>query len=112
MTKFSYILDKISRAEFSDEPFRHLYIESLFKHQHFDEIVSAPQVRLRPVSTDEQLIDELYRWGYKEIKFPGTTTDIPTYLKWHKDPKNEKNVNLETCEGFGVTLRLQQIPEE
>src|SRR6185369_4536536 len=46
--------------------------------------------------------------GFKEIGFPGTTTDLNKYLKWHKDRKGAKNSYVETCEGMGVTFRLQK----
>ena len=66
-------------------------------------------MNIRPVATDEELIAELYSKSFKEIEFPGTTTNIPAYLNWRKDPASLKTFNnRELCEGFGVTMRLQK----
>src|SRR6185436_3111484 len=70
--------------------------------------MSAPEVNLGPVKDDGELIDKLHSVGFKEIVFPGTTTDLNKYLKWHKDRKGAKNSYVETCEGMGVTFRLRK----
>jgi hypothetical protein len=108
LNKFDYILEKIATADFRSDPFRHLYIPDLFVREHFLEMIESPEVNIRPTQSDEELISELHRMNFKEIEFAGTTTDIPTYLEWHKNPKTEKNINQETCDGFGVVLRLQR----
>ena len=108
MSQFDYILDKINSTPFSEEPFRHLYIEDFFEEDQFQEIVDAPEVKLKTVETDDQLIEELHGHNYKSITFPGTVRDVDTYLKWHKDRQNQKNLNQDTCEGFGITFRLQK----
>jgi hypothetical protein len=107
-SQFDYILDEIHNAKFDDGPFRHIYIEDVFQSRHFAEIVRAPEVNLRRVDDDEELISELYANNFKEIAFPGTTTNIAAYLKWHKNPQKQQNLNQETTEGFGVTLRLRR----
>lgn len=108
MSSFDYILSRIESATFTDEPFRHIYIENLFDADHFDAIVNAPQVAMRKFERDEDLIEELYRHDFKEIPFPGTTTDVAAYLEWHKKRDRQEGVNNVACEGFGVTFRLQK----
>jgi hypothetical protein len=108
MSKFDYILDKIANAPFESEPFRHVYIENLFSADHFLEITSAPEINIHPAESDEALFADLYKHNYKEIEFPGTTTNIKEYLRWHKKPFSDKPVDQRLCDGFGVTLRLQK----
>jgi hypothetical protein len=106
MINFERILSNISAAEFSNEPFRHIYIENFFEAEDFENIVSAPEIRLEKFNCDDELIAELYRHNYKEIPFPGTTTDVQTYLDWHKTRNRQAGINKATCEGFGITFRL------
>jgi hypothetical protein len=111
MQKFDYVIENINNAVFRDDPFRHLYMEQFFSPEHFKKIIDSPEVNISPVENDEELISELHKRNFKEISFPGTTTDIAEYLKWHKDPAKAKNLNQDTCEGFGVTFRLQTARE-
>jgi hypothetical protein len=111
MANFDYILHKIRDAKFEKTPFKHIYIESIFSDEDFKEITASPEVNVPPVSNDEELIAELHTRNFKEIEFPGTTTDIPSYLAWHKDREGVKNLNQATCEGYGVTLRLQRTTD-
>jgi hypothetical protein len=109
--EFDYVLSKIDQAPFAEAPFHHVYIEHFFTRKHFASIVNSPEVNIRRVENDEELIFELHKHNFKEITFPGTTTDIAAYLKWRKNPATEKNLNQETTEGYGVTLRLQKAQE-
>ncbi len=108
---FSYLANKFSSAPFSSDPFRHVYIADLFEPHHFRAIVNDPQIRVKAARNDEELIDLLHEAAFKEISFPGTTTDIGAYLGWHRDRANSKVLNHDTCEGFGVTMRLQSARE-
>ncbi len=109
MSRFDYIAERMAQASFETAPFKHLYIEDLFSEQDFRQVVGSPEVNIPPVAGDEELIAELYSRSFKEIEFPGTTTNIPAYLNWRKDPASFKTFNnRELCEGFGVTMRLQQ----
>jgi hypothetical protein len=108
MENFDYILDRVAAAPFENEPFRHLHIEGLFTEDHFERIVNAPEVNIPPVDKDEDLIDALHRHNFKEIDFPGTTTDLRSYLKWRKNSRGQRVLNQATCEGFGVVMRLQR----
>jgi hypothetical protein len=108
MERFDYVVEKLRDAKFQYYPFKHIYIEDLFSSGDFAEIINSPEVRLPPVDSDEALVSLLHGANFKEILFPGTTIDIPAYLDWHKDSRSGKNLNQATCEGFGVTLRLQK----
>lgn len=104
MNDFMYLADKIRNAKLERHPFEHLYIENFFSEEDFAEITKSPEVDLSPVGNDEELIQALYARSFKEIIFPGTTTNIEAYLKWHA----EKTPFGRLCEGYGVTMRLQK----
>jgi hypothetical protein len=111
MSQFSYLLDKVRAASFETTPFKHVYIRDFFSAEHFSRITGDRQISLRPVRDDRDLISTLYEAGYKEITFPGTTTDVESYLAWHGSGARQNGVNNENCEGFGVTMRLKK-PEQ
>ena len=107
MVMFDYVIEKIESAQLTDDPFRHIYIEDLFSPQHFSEIVSAEEIALPPRESDSALFDLLFERGYKIINFPGCITDKTKYIEWHKNRKRTAATHS-TCEGFGVTLRLEE----
>jgi hypothetical protein len=41
----------------------------------------------------------LHRLNFREIPFPGTTTDLEAYLAWRADPSEASLRHEETCEG-------------
>lgn len=106
MEDFRYLIDKIQTAALEAEPFCHLYIEDFFAPNHFQEIITSSEVALKPARDDEELLSVLQSAGYKPITFPGTTTKLKQYVRWHKNRDRKGHTNVETCEGFGVTLRL------
>ena len=109
MSRFDYIARRMEQANFESVPFKHLYIENLFADEDFRQIVSSPEVGLPPVADDNELIEALHSNSFKEIEFPGTTTNIAAYLNWRRDPASFKVFNnRDICEGFGVTMRLQK----
>lgn len=108
MSRFGYLTDKIRQAEFSLSPYKHIYIENFFSESDFAHLTGSPEINIRQVKTDEELIDALYEQRYKEISFPGTTTDIASYLEWHKSKGANTTPSAGTCAGFGVTMRLQE----
>ena len=107
--RLDYIIERLEAATITDAPFRHLYIENLFTDEDFAELVNLPEINVPPVDSDEALIAELQRLHFKAIPFPGTTTDVGAYLTWHADPSLSKHQNQETCEGYGVVMRLQKV---
>ncbi len=105
---FSYVADRIIKASFASDPFRHVYIEQLFKPEDFRAITGAQEIRLKRARSDEELLEMLHQWHFKEIEFPGTTTNLEAYLAWRRDRQGATVLNNETCEGFGVAMRLQE----
>ncbi len=110
--EFSYLIDKIQKTPFLGTPFKHLEIADFFNDEDFREIVASPQIAIPKVGSDKDLIDALHSRNFKAITFPGTTTDIAEYLKWHADRSAHANRNQKTCEGFGVAMRLQSAPAQ
>jgi hypothetical protein len=109
MESFDYIIDKINATAFTETPFKHLSIESIFSEEHFKEIISASQINLPKFGSDRELIDGLKSEGYEVIHFPGTTTDEKKYIKWHESKGSAKHTNQDTCEGVGLTVRLKKV---
>lgn len=105
---FEYILDKIDKAQFSNSPFKHLYIEELFSSKDFDAIINSPEIKTNECGNDQELFDQLFKKGYDVIKFPGCIGDVDYYMDWHaeKYDSEKKLINNAACEGFGMTLRL------
>jgi hypothetical protein len=105
---FEHVISKIKAAEFSNKPFKHLYVSDLFSEEDFKKITEAREIRLDAVTNDEELFEQLFENGYKIIKFPGCIADKDYYIDWHNsdDRSKKKIINNEACEGFGMTLRL------
>jgi hypothetical protein len=104
---FDYVIKKIENAEFTETPFRHLYLENLFSPEHFDEITSAPEVHIPPKRDDTDLFNALFSNGYKIVNFPGCITNQKRYIAWHEGRKAGADTHS-LCEGFGITLRLEE----
>ena len=102
---FDYLLDKIARAAFRTDPFRHIWIDALFTPAHFAAITEAPEINVS-ARTDEALLAALFEQGYQIIDFPGCVTERETYLRWRRDPHTVRGLNHSACEGFGMALRL------
>jgi hypothetical protein len=102
---FDYLIDKITQAEFRAEPFRHIWIDTLFTPAHFAAITEAPEINVA-ARTDEALLDSLFEQGYQIIDFPGCVTDRQRYLRWRRDPHTAQGLKHSACEGFGMALRL------
>lgn len=103
---YSYLLEKIRSAAFTEEPYRHIQINNFFNPQDFKDIISASEIALPVQTTDEGLFDSLFANGYKIIEFPGCITNKDTYISWHKSKKQNHHLHNTSCEGFGVTVRL------
>jgi hypothetical protein len=105
--RLDYIMERIRLAPFVEEPFPHIYIENILSEGDFQELIQQPEINLPPMPDDKTLIAELQSRNYDAISFPGTTTDIPSYVAWHANPTQLKHGNQETCEGYGVVMRLK-----
>lgn len=105
---FNYLIDKIRKTDFSESPFKHVYIEDFFSPEHFAEIKSSNEIASPVASNDNELIDGLMAKGFKPISFPGCVTDVNLYIDWHQNGKQSKHHSA--CEGFGMALRLYSFP--
>lgn len=103
---FDYLIEKIGTARFSESPFRHIFIERFLRDEHFKALTKSPEIDIPPVSSDEEIFEELDARGYQVVDFPGCITDKKIYMRWRQDPASVPNFNDDACEGFGVTLRL------
>lgn len=104
---FSYLIDKIMDAEFSKEPFKHIYLEDFFTVEHFDEILASEEISAPSAKNDRDLIKGLRDNGFKPINFPGCVTDVDEYISWHEGGKVTSHHSA--CEGFGMALRLYEF---
>ena len=104
MHDFSYLIEKIVASEPSTSPFKHVYIEDFFSDEHFAELIASEEIAAPDAGHDEELIQGLYRKGFKAIPFPGCITDKTKYIDWHSGGKRAKHHSA--FEGFGMTLRL------
>lgn len=103
-TRFSYLISKINKANFSYDPFRHIEIQDFLSVEDFDELVSCKEINLREQISDEILFKELFDIGYKMVPFPGAITDHKFYINRRK--KNKSIPSHSACESAGVVLRL------
>lgn len=105
--EFNYIIDKIKDAEFSTEPFKHLYVENLLSDEHLNLFTKNSQVCFEHFTSTEQLIDHLLSNSYEIQKFPGCTESISEYLKHLKS--GSWPVDTQRLEAFGLAFRLKKI---
>lgn len=107
---FDYLIDKISNADFSSEPFSHLYIDHFFSNEHFSKITSSIDIDIGDAHSDQELIDKMQASGWKIIKFPGCTTDIEKYIEWRHTRSDQRHHTA--TEGFGMAARLYEPRSE
>lgn len=108
MSKFDYLIEKIAKAEFQTEPFKHLYIENFFDEEDFKKITASSEISLGACQSDDDLFSRLFENNYKVISFPGCTTDYKEYIKKHSRGMSLKSHTA--CESAGVVVRL--YPED
>tara|TARA_A100001015_G_C14929348_1_gene687823 strand:+ start:175 stop:525 length:351 start_codon:yes stop_codon:yes gene_type:complete len=77
---FEYLLNKIEKSHFLDEPFRMIYIEDFFSESHFQKIISSMEIDLPGSKDDYEIFEHLFNAGYKIISFPGCITDKNKYI--------------------------------
>ena len=109
---FDYLIDRIKNASFTEEPFRHIHLEEIFKEDDFQKIVMSEEINLKKVSSNKQLFVSLAQQGYRPIHFPGCITDEKYYDKWHSDRESKSVRNQSSCEAFGMTYRLMTPSSE
>ena len=99
-----FLISKISNAKFNFDPFKYLYIENFIPKEDFENLITNGEVLLKEAKNDKELLKTLKDSNWEPIVFPGSTTNLNDYLEWKKGKGNYDNVN--TCEGFGITFRL------
>ncbi|MEL6859202.1 MAG: hypothetical protein AAFO74_12505 [Pseudomonadota bacterium] len=110
MSRFEYLIEKISEAKFSQAPFKHVYIENFFNDEDFEEITSNSEIDLKPSASDQDLFQKLFNSNYKVIEFPGCIIDYKKYINLHSKGKPLSPANA-ACEGAGIVLRLNPSNE-
>lgn len=109
MEDFSYLANKIIESDFSEKPFKHIYIENFLHEKHFKAIIESNEIESpKNIKNDEELIYGLYDKGFLPINFPGSVNNSTEYLDWRNNRKNIKYKHS-ACEGFGFVLRLNKI---
>lgn len=106
---FDYLIEKISSTEFSEFPFRHLYIENFLSRDHLEKITQLSQIKLAPATDTRSLINIIKTSGYQIQGFPGCVTDIEEYLAWLDQGKLNQVNNHDIVEGIGLAFRLSDI---
>jgi len=110
MHDFYYLLYKIKTAPFMDTPFRHLLIENFLSADHFDAIVTSPEIA-RPSAPDtRQLIADLQKTGYEVQEFPGCKNSIDAYLDGRGAITNGHRAGLVDSEGLAMRLKRCNTP--
>ena len=56
---FEYLIEKINQSEFDNFPYKHIYIDNFFSDQHFDEIISCPEINLSKSVDNNELIEKI-----------------------------------------------------
>lgn len=106
LSKFTYLLDKITSADFIQEPFKHIELFDFLSEEHFNSVITSNEVAIPTADNSATLISSLLDQGYEPIPFPGCTTSVQDYLYWLKTKSGYEN--HEVCEGFGIALRLKK----
>lgn len=116
MNRFSYLIEKIRRAEFNDDPFKHITINDFFEKDDFEEIINTPEIKLKPCQTSEELLTQLKSVDYAAIPFPGSITNENDYLDFINSGKINrgliKGYGKKVIEGYGITYRLKNTSSQ
>lgn len=105
---FDYFIARVGAADFSETPFRHIYLDDFFSEEDFAKVTGASEIRLPAAVDDGDLFDKLFSHGYKIIDFPGCVTDRNEYIRCHKNRGVSRRINT-ACEDYGMTLRLMKL---
>jgi hypothetical protein len=101
---FTYLLDKLDTAEIRSDPFPHIYLENFLDDSDFEEVVSSPDIKVRPAATVEDLFSILEAESYQPIEFPGCTKSRAEYVAWLETAVKPTGTHV-ACEGKGMALR-------
>ncbi len=109
MNTFSYLKDKILKAEFEYSPFKHIIIDNFFNEEHFNEIIKNDQIHFEESSDTESMINTLLKKGYGIQQFPGCSESVSEYLHSLKNDIWPTERNGTPIESFGITFRLNKF---
>ncbi len=108
MNEFNYISEKILNAEFSQEPFKHIFIEDFLSEDHFQQIINDPQIHWDENKNTEDVIATLFQKKYEVQKFPGCITNPYEYVKRYNTNDFPTGRKGNPVESFGITFRLRE----
>jgi hypothetical protein len=103
---FNSLITKIKDADFTREPYRHIFIQDFIEPIYFDSIIYSDEILLSRSNNTEELAGLIQEKGWEPIQFPGTTTNLEEYILWENGLQEDSNVD--TCEGFGMVFRLKR----
>lgn len=113
MSLLDELLVKIKEAEFVQEPFPHLHIKNFLPDAVFQQITRDHTIRLRPVSSLDDLHLELVDKGWNIQRHPGCALSFDEYSELRRQKLIDASSRLcgdnsqkVLCEGAGLTYRL------
>ena len=59
MEDFTYLIDKIYSAEFTENPFKFIYVEDFFTEDHFTRITNCKQIKVPEFKSTEEMCSRL-----------------------------------------------------
>ena len=114
MEDFTYLIEKIYSADFTEQPFKFIYVEDFFTEDHFSRITNCKQIRVPEFKSTEEMCSRLTdEFKYKPQPFPGCTTSVKSYIEWYNNKDVGKGVaNQDLLEGYGVAFRLKYYEDK
>lgn len=100
--EFYYLGERVLRAPFVRNPFKHIYITDFFHADHLAAIEN--DVHVSEAKDDASLVESLVDRGYKDQSFPGAVP-VQTYL----DARTKNGICKATdgmCTSLGAVFRL------
>ncbi|MGQ4557301.1 hypothetical protein [Halobellus sp. GM3] len=109
--EFSYLLDKIEKADIKTDPFKHLEIKNFLSEEHFDHIQELNLISTSGKS-DKDLISSIQQSGYSHVRFPGTFDSVEEYIS-HRQGKSQGSVKgvFNTINNKGIVFRLDEYKD-
>ncbi|MCV7100446.1 hypothetical protein [Mycobacterium palustre] len=108
---FTYLLDKLDKAEIRGEPFPHVYIEDFLDGEDFEAVMGAAEITLPAAAEVNELFARLDAAGYQPIDFPGCTKSRAEYIAWLQAAVKPKDTHP-ACEAKGMALRCMNLKSE
>ena len=84
--EFAYLSDKIASAEFSTDPFNHIYVENFLSDEHLELLIASNQINLPCYESTKLLVESAIKHGWSIIEAPGCVSSLEEYLEYmHTD---------------------------